>query len=170
MAFVPHVGEKAMQSYLAMNLPFKSYEPLLTKLKSLPEMPPLISRGEAHITVITPPEFDRGLKPQVSIQEINRVAEEAGLQKMRPKPICIGEGRKEIEGVVQKTYFVVMESPELVALRDQVQRLYVARGGNRSQFVAQNFYPHVTLGYTLRDLHFEDGVIKDKTSCIYWFN
>ncbi|KAJ1775088.1 hypothetical protein LPJ62_006961, partial [Coemansia sp. RSA 2167] len=50
----------------------------------------LQSRGEAHVTIITPPEFDRVLKPAgVTIQEIEEIAQQANIQHSRLTPVCL---------------------------------------------------------------------------------
>ena len=36
----------------------------------------------------------------------------------------------------------------------------------REKYHLTDFYPHITLGFTKRDLHFEDGVRKDKSTCV----
>jgi 2'-5' RNA ligase len=75
-------------------------------------------------------------------------------------------GKLNIDGVEEKTFYIVVESPELVAIRQEIQNLFLLKGGNEKDFVAENFYPHITIGYTKRDLHDEDGIIKDAKSCI----
>jgi hypothetical protein len=60
--------------------------------------------------------------------------------------LCINSGSAEIKGRVESTYFVVVSAPKI----DQIRRKYGFT----------TYFPHVTLGFTERDLHFEDGVIK----------
>lgn len=71
------------------------------------------------------------------------------------------KGKKEI-----KTYFLVVGSPALLAIRKKISKLFVEKGGQAKDFVADNFFPHVTIGFTQRDLFESDGVVKDATSCI----
>lgn len=59
--FIPHTESKPYGSYLAMNLPFEPIEALRKELERR-ESVSLAHRGEAHITVITPPEFDKHFK------------------------------------------------------------------------------------------------------------
>lgn len=59
-----------------------------------------------------------------------------------------------------------VNSPDLVAIRKEIQELYVSRGGDGRLFEANHYYPHITVGFSKQDLHEADGVIKDKNSCI----
>lgn len=162
--FLRHTEDKPMQSYLAMNLPYERYQKLLQNVEKQ-EGVSLKSRGEAHITVITPIEFDNALKKHLSIEEIHQLAETSDIQKIDYKEVCIGRAEKVIEEKPEKTYFVVVQSPGLLQLRDKIHKKYIARGGSAADFNPAIFYPHITLGFTSRDLHFEDGIAKDATAC-----
>lgn len=121
----------------------------------------LLNRGEAHITVFTPQEFAE-LSKKVSGKEILDLATQLSVQI---QPLCVGQGELVINGKTEKTYFIVVQSSELVELRRQVADLYWTRGGRSQQFAPDHYYPHITLGFTKRDLHQQDGVIKDIKSC-----
>lgn len=164
--FIPHTEEKPMKAYLAMNLPYPSYRSLVEQVEEI-EGVALTTRGEAHITVVTPIEYDKILKKHLSIAEIHKIAEEAKIQETEFTQVCIGRGQKEIQGKLEKTYFVVVESPPLIELRARIEKAYVKNGGRPQEFIPEKFLPHVTLGFTSRDLHYEDGIVKDKTSCLY---
>lgn len=166
--FIPHTEEKPMKAYLAMNLPYPPYQTLFEQVQKA-EGVTLQNRGEAHITVVTPIEYDKVLKRHLSIAEIHKIAEEAKIQDMEFTPVCIGRGEKEISGKLEKTYFVVVYSSALIDLRGKIEEAYVKNGGKPQDFVPEKFLPHVTLGFTARDLHYEDGVNKNKTSCVYEF-
>lgn len=166
--FIPHTEEKPMKAYLAMNLPYAPYQALFEQVQKT-EGIVLSHRGEAHITVVTPIEYDKILKKHLSIAEIHKIAEDAKIQETEITPACIGRGQKEINGKTEKTYFVVIESPALIDLRGLIEKAYIKKGGKTQDFVPERFFPHVTLGFTARDLHYEDGVIKNKTNCIYQF-
>jgi hypothetical protein len=164
--FIKHEGTAPFQSYLAMNLPALPFQALRLNLESyLPPKEKLLHRDDAHITVVTPPEFEKILKKHMTIQEINDIAEKMGIQKTPYKPLCIGTGRVSIDGDEQRTYYVVMEASGLFKIRKAILDLYISRGGKAKDFDVDLFFPHVTLGYTKRDLHYEDGVVKDATSC-----
>ena len=161
--FIEHLGTGFFQSYLTMNLPYTPVKGLWKQLeKKLGRK--LISRGEAHITVITPPEFTNGLDKKVSIQEIHKIAKKMKIQKSDFDVLCIGNGKKEIEGKVEETFFVVVQSADLMKIRKAVKKLFVKRGGDPSLFRPEKFYPHITIGFTKRDLHESDGVIKGDNS------
>lgn len=166
--FIPHTEEKPFKAYLAMNLPYAPYQALHEQLQKA-EGITLTTRGEAHITVITPIEYDKVLKKHLSIAEIHKIAEAAKIQDTPYTPVCIGSGQKVIDGKIEKTYFVVVESPGLIDLRGQIEEAYVKNGGKLQDFVPEKFSPHVTLGFTARDLHAEDGVTKQRGSCLYHF-
>jgi hypothetical protein len=89
------------------------------------------------------------------------------LQGSHFRPLCVGKGSAKIKDQEHSTYFVVVDSENLFKIRKAVQDLYVSHGGKATDFNPDLFYPHVTLGYTERDLHYEDGVMKDATACIF---
>ncbi len=88
------------------------------------------------------------------------------LQRSSYKLVCVAKGSLKNKPE-EATYYVVVESDRLLQIRKAVLDLYVHNGGKAEDFKAEVFYPHVTLGFTKRDLHFEDGVIKDQKSCLY---
>lgn len=164
--FIPHAEDLPMKSYLAMNLPYAPYKALYEQVQEKEDRP-LNNRGEAHITVVTPVEFDKVLKKHITIAEINKIAEEAKIEETPFTPVCIGKAEKMLSGHLEKVYFVVVESPALIDLRGKIEDAYVKNGGSEQDFVPEKFLPHVTLGYTARDLHIEDGVVKNKSTCLY---
>ena len=161
--FIENKGTGFFQSYLTMNLP---YEPVKRVWKQIERAigRKLINRGEAHITVLTPPEFTAGIDKKVSIEEIHKIAKRMKIQKADFDVICIGSGQKEVEGNLEETFFLVVTSPDLMKIRKAVKRLFVKRGGDAKLFNPQKFFPHVTIGFTKRDLHESDGVIKGENS------
>jgi len=52
-----------------------------------------------------------------------------------------------------------------VDIRREIQKLYVKKGGVGALFEAEAFWPHVTVGFTYRDMFLEDGVFKGHNSC-----
>lgn len=156
-------NSKTMAPYLAMNV---FYEPLINVREFIEkkEGVKLNHRGEAHITVVTPPEYEL-LKSVLSIELINEVALLNRIQESPFSIICLGRSKKIEDDVVQETYYFVIDSPKLVALRHAIAALFKARGGHSEEFKPDEFYPHVTVGYLGRDLHISDGAIKNKASC-----
>ncbi|WP_372368146.1 hypothetical protein [Candidatus Uabimicrobium sp. HlEnr_7] len=163
VSFIAHSGTGAFDSYLILNLPYKHvkkvYDDLQVKLEKT-----LKNRGEAHITVITPPEYYNQLRNYISIEEINEIAKDMKIQNARFDIICIGRGEKKIDGKKEHTYYIVVESLDLRNIRKKIWDLYVERGGDPQKFNAERYYPHITLGFTRRDLHESDGIIKDRKS------
>jgi len=105
------------------------------------------------------------------MEEINAIALEMGIQSSSFKIVGLGRGEKQLDAEKLKkdfTYFVIVESEDLIAIRKEVSKRYLARGGNSSLFDARNdFYPHITVGFTARDFHKADGVLKSKIHSFY---
>lgn len=147
--FVPH------KDWVGLQLPYPEFEKLRKSLE-LDLGAELKNRGEAHITVITPPEFYKWKASSKSLEMKDLEKEvKAELQAAKWKAVCVGSGQKD----QMKTYFVVIDSPELFGLRQKLAKL--------GALDADHFYPHVTLGFTERDLHEQDGVIKNEKACAY---
>lgn len=149
------------KTYLSVDLPYPAFEKLRKDLESSLGKP-LQHRGEAHITVITPPEM-KVLRKKVSAKEIQALAERMDLQKSPYHLLCVGKGQLKEDA----TYYAVIESDRLFQIRKAVHLLFTSKGGRADDFSPEQFHPHVTLGFTKKDLHLEDGVIKDASSCIY---
>lgn len=147
-------------NYLAMRLESAPIAQLRQELEKK-EKVHLKDRGEAHVTVITPPEFEI-LKKNLSMEEINKIAALGKIQEADLKVRCLGRGQTADK---LQTYFLVLESKALLKIRAEIEKAWKKNGG-RGDFKAEHFYPHVTLGFTHRDLHEQDGVIKDERSCI----
>jgi hypothetical protein len=122
---------------------------------------PLRSRGEAHITVLTPPEFQsfNGKIPMTQIEKRVRGV----VQSARWSVICLGQGTAKADPKL-KTYFVVVESPDLLAVRRVIKNM-AERRGTGAEFNPEAYAPHITIAFTERDLHLQDGVLKDSTAC-----
>lgn len=162
--FLPHHGDGRFQNYLAMNI---QYQPISELFQQLNHQlgGKLKQRDEAHITVITPPEFDDVLSKVLSIEDIDKVARQRNIQSSDFSVTCLGKGEVSANNQSLETYFVVVESPSLFKIREEIAALYIERGGNVGEFNANAFYPHITVGFNPRDLHLSDGIVKDKQSC-----
>ena len=163
--FVP-ISFLENKSHLALNVHYPPVQKIREQLDTR-FLEPLKNRGEAHITVITPPEYEK-LKAYLTIEKINALAVQHNIQQMSFKPICLGRGRLQIDGREESTYFVVAESEDLLKLRVQIKEAFVTAGGRPQDFDEKLFFPHITVGFTKRDLYAEDEIIKDATSC--WQN
>jgi len=153
------------KSYLSLDLPYEPFEKIRLQLEKEQQLT-LQNRGEAHITVITPPEFKK-IQKKISMKEIHQLAKKMGLEQTSYTPVCVGKSVLTQSGSEMATYYIVVDAEKLFKIRKAVHELFVKKGGDDFDFLPEKFYPHVTLGFTHRDLHFEDGIRKDASSCIY---
>ena len=129
----------------------------------------LQNRGEAHITAITPPEYTGATNAQkiglcnlISSGEIHSRYRSV-IQKLKFQALCIGS-RQTPDGKL--VFFLVLRSPGLMQLRKDLQSIYEERGRLSkipTQFSAQNYWPHITIGYIKDDVH---GVSKGVETCL----
>jgi len=162
-----HMGPKPFQSWIQQTLDFAYVKPLFDQVQKMIKKP-LTSRGEAHITLITPPEYDQVLKPAgITMDDLNKLAVKMWIQKAEFKVKCLGRARVPLKYPTEadEVYFIVVESDDLLKIREEIQKMYISRGGEPSLFAAHAFWPHVTLGYTFRDMFLGDGVWKDTNAC-----
>lgn len=165
LKFISHQGEGRFGSYLTMEVHYPPVEKLRQQLES--KVGTLNNRGEAHITVVTPIEYFDVLKEKnVTMDEIDAIAIKHNIQAARYRVVCLARGEAAVEGKKEQTYFVVVASDDLVNIRKSVQDLFVKKGGQAEKFRPEHFFPHITLGFTTRDLHESDGVLKDENLCL----
>lgn len=151
----------AFKNYISLNLTYTTYFEKLQKLEKMLHHP-LKNRGEAHITLITPPEYSH-LRLRLSDAEIHQQAELFLKSEPQFNEVCIGSGESLIDQKKEATYYVVVESSDFIKFRKKLAQLSQLPV---TEFNPDLFYSHITLGFTSRDLHFEDGVIKNKQSCL----
>ncbi len=151
--------------FLALNVPFEPVRKLRKRLEKSTGLK-LLSRGEAHVTVITPPEFAI-LKNHLRMQEIEEIALREKIQEADLEILGLGEGRLDDDGGERRTYYIIVKSKRLMRIRETVENLFRARGGKKEDFVAADYYPHITVGFTHVDLHSEQGIVKDERSLRY---
>jgi hypothetical protein len=155
-------------NYLSLSTPYEPLKPVFHELEQRLDRK-LITRGEAHVTVITPPEYEE-LKRFVSMREIDQLvsSNELSLQKSTQlEPVCLGRAEAKIGGKLEQAYYIVVRSEQLLKIRRAISDLYVKKGGDASRFKADWFYPHITVGFTKTDIHESQGAIKDAKSCLY---
>ncbi len=152
-------------NYLVMSLPFLFMRPVYDDLKSRVDGK-LISRGESHVTVMTPPE--EALLAAVGITQtmIDAVAAQKNIQQAELIPFCLGMGQAILDGKTEKTYFIVVQARQLLDIRRSIGAI-VQKPSSGASIEAGHFFAHVTVGFTRRDLFEQDGVIKDAASCIF---
>lgn len=119
---------------------------------------PLQHRGEAHITWLTPPEYQILLR-YLTAQRLESILQAHALEaRSTLNAICVGR----FANSSSETWFVVVESAALLKARTEIHQ---ALGAGAADFDPTAFQPHVTLGFHPRDLHAQDGAIKDSRSC-----
>lgn len=164
MAFIPHTGVGKFDNYLAMTINYEAIKPLFNQLETRVGRE-LKHRGEAHITVVTPVEYHQILKPYLSIQTINELAK--GIQNHSFEVVCLGAFEKSVNNKKEQTYYVVVKSDDLMSVRNRIAQTFIKAGGSKKDFKVSAFYPHITVGFSARDLHLSDGAVKDDSSCAY---
>lgn len=167
LAFVEHVGPpNSMQNALALNVEYGPIKHLreaisdkigvrLDFLKAWREL------GEAHVTVITPPEYRDILRRHLSMEQINLIAREMDIQSADLRVLGIARAAKDIQSQIEESYFIIVDSYKLREVRHRVRKAFVKNGGDEGAFDPTWFFPHITIGFTKRDLHESDGVLKD---------
>ncbi|KAF9095185.1 hypothetical protein BGX29_009144 [Mortierella sp. GBA35] len=172
--FIPHTGNATFTNWVGLNVDFKYIQPVFQKVNSTLSLGngTLISRGESHITVILPPEYDNILKKVgVTMEELNRLATKNNrLQRAHWEIECLGRVQAVTQpGNVfqQSVQLIVKNYKDILAYRQDVFKLFVKKGGNPALFAAENYQPHLTLGFKNRDLFVEDGVFKGKNACFH---
>lgn len=165
--FISHQASGSADRALAMNISYQPIKIFRDDLESrlgykLKTFKGWNANGEAHITTISPVEFNRVFSTYVSFQEIDEIALNQHIQASDLHIEGVGRGIRVIDGRPEETYFIIVKSERLLKIRREIYRLYLSRGGTPKSWDPEHFYPHITVGYTLRDLHEADGIIKDK--------
>lgn len=140
------------ETYAAISFPVKDFSSALKRAEEAASEK-LLTRGEAHLTILTPPEYMK-LNAKFRKQLIHEV-QHLDWSKSPIKPVCIGHAKTELNGKSESTFYIVAEADAIAKIREK--------------YHLGEFYPHITLGYTKRDLHIEDGVKKDLSSCVVKF-
>ncbi|KAI8361728.1 hypothetical protein BD560DRAFT_404536 [Blakeslea trispora] len=159
--FIEHVAGNS--SWLGMNFDFQYVKPVAEALNSTEF--PLLSRGESHVTVITPPEFAVLATGGVTIDQVNKIAHDLNIQSSKAKIVCLGKEDVVISGVRKIVYQLIMDIPNLVKIREEIFKIYANNGGNTALFDPHSFWPHLTVGFTSSDVFVESGVYKGYNVC-----
>ncbi|KAF9111810.1 hypothetical protein BGX27_004388 [Mortierella sp. AM989] len=170
--FIPHSGNTLFSNWVGLNVDFKYVKPVFDIVNTTKAFGngTLISRGESHITVILPTEYDKILHPAgVTIEELNALAtHKNALQRSKFSLECLGRVQVVANGEFQQSLQIILKNyKDLIHYREQVFKLFVKKGGNPALFAAENFQPHITLGFRNRDIFSEDGIYKGKNACIH---
>lgn len=169
MSFVSHRGPQKFDNALAMNIVYEPVRHLRRPIEKVIGRPLQFLQswdqaGEAHVTVITPPEYASVLGNVLSMDEIEEIALRHDIQAADIRVLGLGSGSAVIESRKEETFYIIVESVALRQIRLAIYRAFVRKGGNPDAWNPNHWFPHVTIGYTKRDLHENDGVIKNIAS------
>lgn len=164
--FYSHSGDGVFDNALAMNIQYGPIQNLRQQLnktlgKELNYFKDWNENGEAHITVVTPVEYFNVLKSKLNMKEIDAIADRYDIQSSRLNILGIGSAKVTIENRDEEAFFVIVDSANLRLIRQMIFYEFTRRGGDISAFDPTWFFPHITIGYTKRDLHEADGVKKN---------
>jgi len=168
--FLEHIGpaNDPFGSAMAMNVQYSPVVELRQQIQESLKLDKPLNflkawdpNGEAHVTTITPVEYFKKLKDFVHITRINQIAKDFDIQSSDLSILGLGSGRLVIDGKTEETYFIIVKSENLLKIRRAIYREFVKAGGQPDSWNPEDFYPHITVGYTLRDLHESDGILKD---------
>lgn len=165
LKFISHQGDGRFGTYLTMEVQYEPVKNLFEQIQTQKKLK-LKNRGEAHITVVTPIEYYDVLKTHLSMNEIDQLAQTLNIQAARFEIKCLGRGQVKVGEKTDQTFYIVVNSAKLLEIRKEIQKLFEQKGGVVNSFKAEQYYPHITVGFTTRDLHESDGVIKNESSCV----
>lgn len=166
-----HFGEKKWQGTLAMNITYKPIrtirgviEKKLYDGKPLDYLKSWNSAGEAHITTITPVEYQECMwseENEIRILHMKKIEKIALAQKIQSSDITyfgLGYGEKVFAGQNQadQTHFVIVRSQNLLNIRKEIYSAYLKNGGDSKCWDPNLFFPHITIGFTHKDIHYPD--------------
>ena len=163
---VPFSSEFIEDGALIRNINYEAVEAIVPQLNSLYGVK-LETRGEAHITVITPPEAKgwftdhKGINYFISSIELHHKYFKT-LQDTKFEIVCVGMRENE----TNKVFYLVVDSPELFAVRAEIAQELERRAsftGKKTFFDPNKYYPHITIGFEGGDVH---GVSKGAETCV----
>ncbi|KAJ1921235.1 hypothetical protein H4219_000834 [Mycoemilia scoparia] len=170
--FKPQVGDGPFDTYLQLTLQYDPIKDLFSDLKETAGVGNITSRGEAHITVISPPEFANILsKVGITGNDINNIALKNHIQSAKFRAVCLGRVKGSLPtdktNTQQELYSVVVDDVggTMLKIRRDIYQLYRAKGGVGAFFSPEEFQPHITVGFTKKDLFPENGVFKGRNMC-----
>lgn len=158
-AFVSH------DDWFAVALDFTPVEKLRSELEKRIGKT-LLHRGEAHLTLVTPPEWSI-LSQVLRMKDVEALAEKKKVHQQPFRVRCVKKVSATLAGAVEESWFVAVSAPELLEFRKDIWRLYMAKGGPSEDFKWRRWVPHITLGFTKRDLYDEDLVNKERADCAF---
>ncbi|KAI8872658.1 hypothetical protein GQ42DRAFT_161102, partial [Ramicandelaber brevisporus] len=158
-------------NWLGQIVDFKLIKPLFDKLNASSKAYPLMSRGESHVTVLTPPEFNQLATVNVTIADVNAAAKKFEIQKSPIRPVCLGRERVNTTAGFKEVFQVIVEKPRNhLAIRRELFAKYRKNGGEGSLFDPESYWPHITVGFNVSDVFLADsptgsGLYKGYSAC-----
>ena len=101
-------------------------------------MESMVSPGVDILPVVLHSEFESHLRAVLAPDELLQVARDAGLEAARLEPVCMGVKREPFVGRSRQIYFVLFDTPVVVAFRQQLGRI-AAESGSPEAFGATSF-------------------------------
>ncbi|EQC48520.1 hypothetical protein M899_1879 [Bacteriovorax sp. BSW11_IV] len=144
---MPYTDIYKKQGVLAYNVDFGPVNALKKSIEDILDIK-LSDRGEAHITVLTPPEYKK-ISPHLSAHEIHlRFKDE--IQRIPFSVKCLGQLSEKGNTV----YYVVIASEGLIEIRKKILEMAKENAQNAPiDFDPIKFYPHITVGFITGDIH-----------------
>jgi hypothetical protein len=141
---------------LVLRLPYAPVQPVFSDLTTTIHNPRLKTRGEAHLTVLTPAEVQSTGLAMAQLVAIADAAPEIDDLTLACLGVGIPDGKPSLQ-----TFYLVAHSAKVVAVRSAIAAK--AHGA----LDATHYFPHVTVGFTSRDLFPESDHIQNKatTTC-----
>jgi hypothetical protein len=155
-----NMGIGPNETYLAMDINYGPVQKLREELEREQQIK-LQHGGEAHLTVITPAEYQT-LKRHLWMTDINTIAKRHYIQDSRFEVICLGKAQTKKE----LTYYLVVKSEDLVLIRQEIHKAFIKKGGERTAFDPKNWHPFISVGFQKRDFSVDEGFIKNEKSCV----
>ncbi|MBI3018060.1 MAG: hypothetical protein HYY62_08770 [Deltaproteobacteria bacterium] len=162
LEFSPRLGSGERDNYLMQQIPDEPVEFIFGQLQRILDQF-LVPAPEARIIVITPSEYNRSFKGVITMDEINDIAIKENIQRARFKILGVGRGQIRSNGKPEQTFFLVLESEDLLEVRRKVYDLFMKRGGDPQAFDPEHYSPHIRIAYTSQDYYQTENVQKDSS-------
>lgn len=151
---------------IILNSNFKAVKKLIPQLEKKYGVK-LSHRGEAHITLITPPEGKTGFfKDSVGLDQVIKTKEiikryKDKIQNFKFDVKCIGRQTNKNGNTV---FYLVVESQDIIDFRKEIEKIVKQSNNKEIKFSAnKSYYPHITIGFVKGDVH---GVSKGLETCV----
>ena len=148
---VPFSSQYSADGALIRNVDYPSVHALVSQLNSLYQIN-LQDRNEAHITVVTPPEFQASIAKFVSASEM-LARYSPSIQSVPFDVVCVGSRKSST--APNLVFFLVVKAPGLNAIRNDLAQEAASRARTRSvpfEFQPEAFWAHITIGFIKGDV------------------